>query len=63
MAADGVSDHFAQFLKCFALRGNGVSYCGGHISTVAFVFVNFKNDFAHDGMLFCSFISAGLGVL
>jgi hypothetical protein len=43
------------------LSGNGVSYCGSNISTVVFIFVNFKNDFAHEEMLFCSVIPSKSG--
>ena len=47
MTAHRVAHHFAQFFDGVALRGDGVSKSGGDIAAVRFVFLNFKNDFAH----------------
>ena len=47
VATHRIAHHFAQFLNGFALRGDGVSKSGGHVAAIRFIFLNFKNDFAH----------------
>jgi hypothetical protein len=47
VATDCVAYHFAQFFNGFGLRRNGVSYSSSNISAIAFILLNFKNDFAH----------------
>jgi len=52
VATHRITHHFAQFLNGFTLRGNRVSQSGGNITAVRFIFLNFKNDFAHRKTLF-----------
>jgi len=60
MTAHRVAHHLVQFFDGIALRGDGVSKSGGDIAAVCFVFLNFKNDFAHGKTLFRPAISRKL---
>jgi hypothetical protein len=44
-----VSHHFPQLLEGLGLGSNSVAQSGGNVPTVGFIFVNFKDDFAHKG--------------
>src|SRR5208282_1546664 len=56
MTTHRVAHHLVQFFNRFALRGNRVSQRGGNVTAVHFIFLNFKNDFAHHEMLLRSAI-------
>ena len=60
-----VTYHLTQFCNGVALRSDGMSKRGGDVTAINFIFLNFKNDFAHKTILLNSTISRKLatGVL
>src|SRR2546427_4230419 len=48
VATHSVPNHFAQFLNCLTLSGDGVTQRGCHIPTVHLILLHFKNDLSHE---------------
>ena len=48
MTMNRVFYHLAKFLKGIALGGNPVAQCRGHVATIDFILLHFKNNLTHE---------------